>query len=410
MRRALVVLILILAAATALCAEDAAYGVLVYPQNAEIGDFILNFFPEKEYDIATALMLAQRAADADKRALGLELDKAYSSEDEAKIEAATAKYNAIRSAAVADEKAFPVVLLDAGKLSYDADALVSDPVLMKFVCDATGADLLVMPVSGYLHGFRLLSIYIYTYGSDSATLVYEAISTESDRFPVHAALSLAPYFMEGIPALVRLDDLAVGAVVMVDGKEVGSYEDCVMTTAGMHTISLSAQGKQDRTFATELEGGTLSSVTASMKDTRYSGLEINSEPQTTVLLDGVSLGLTPLRLDSYVVPSSLRLSAEGYADKTVGLLQPTDRLDIQLKPQWMSDSSLLKDAKDGFYTRFAISLAIFGAKVALRSFNDGTSKVLMALDGLASAALAISFSDLVGSLVDYYRQTEYIAP
>ncbi len=399
-----------LAAVTALSAEDAAYGVLVYPQNAEIGDFILNFFPEKEYDSATALMLAQRAADADKRTLGLELDKAYSSEDEAKIEAAAANYNAALEAAPVQEKAFPVVLLDSGKLSYDADALVSDPVLMRFVCDATGADLLVMPVSGYLQGFRLLSIYIYEYGSDSATLAYEAISTESDRFPVHAALSLAPFFMQGVPALVRLDDLAVGAVVMVDGKEVSCYEDCVMTTAGMHTITLSAQGKQDRTFATDLEGNTLSSVTASMKDIRYSGLEIDSEPQATVLLDGVVLGQTPLRLDSYVVPSSLRLTADGYADKTVGLLEPTDRLDIQLKPQWMADQSLLKDAKDGFYTRFAISLAIFGAKVALKSFNDGTNKVLMALDGLATAALAVSFSDLIGSLVDYYRQTEYIAP
>ena len=76
----------------------------------------------------------------------------------------------------------------------------------------------------------------------------------------------------------------------------------------------------------------------------------------------------------------------------------------------MADQSLLKDAKDGFYKRFAISLMIFGAKVALRSFNDGTNKVLTALDGLATAALAVSFSDLVGWLVDYYRQTEYIAP
>ena len=216
--------------------------------------------------------------------------------------------------------------------------------------------------------------------------------------------------MKGVPALVRLDDLAVGAVVMVDGKEVNCYEDCVMTTAGLHTITRSAQGKQDRTFATDLEGNTLSSVTASMRDTRYSGLEITSEPRATVLLDGVSLGQTPLTLDSYVVPSSLRLTAEGYADKTVGLLSPAEKLDIQLKPQWMADQALLKDTKDGFYTRFAISLAIFGVKVALKSFNDGTNKVLMAFDGLATAALAVSFSDLVGWLVDYYRQTEYIAP
>lgn len=410
MRRFLVVLILILAAATALPAEDAAYGVLVYPQNAEIESFIINFFPEKEYDSSTAMMLSQRAFDADKRSLGLELNKAYAAEDEAKIESAAEKFNAAGTAVLPEGKAFPVVLLDPGKLTYDSTALAGDPVLMQFVCDATGADLLVIPVSGYLQGFRLLSIYIYEYGSGAATLAYEAISVESDRFPVRAALSLAPYFMSGVPALVRFDDLAVGAVVTVDGKEASYYEDCVMTTAGLHTISLSAQGKQNRTFATELEGNTLSSVSAAMKDTRYSGLAITSEPQATVLLDGVELGTTPLALDSYVVPSSLRLSAEGYLDKTVGLLSPADKLDIQLKPQWMADQDLFRDVKDGFYKRFAISLVIFGAKVALKSFNDGTNNVLMALDGLASAALAVSFSDLIGSLVDYYRQTEYIAP
>ena len=410
MRRALVVLILILAAITALPAEDAAYGVLVYPHNAEIEAFILNFFPEKEYDSATAQMMGQRASDSVRRTLGLELNKAYASENKATIEAAAEKYNAVTGEGIAEEKAFPVVLLDSSELSYDIEALVSDPVLMQFVCDATGADMLVMPVSGYLQGFRLLSIYIYEYGSDSASLAYEVISTESDRFPVHAALSLAPYFMEGDPAIIRFENLAVGAVVMVDWKEVDCYEDCVMTTAGKHAISISAQGKQDRIFVTNVEGNTLSSVAADMKDSRYSGLEIVSEPQATVLLDGVSLGLTPLTLDNYLIPSSIRLSAEGYADKTVGLLAPADKLDIQLKPQWMAEQDLLKDAKDGFYRRFAVSLAIFGAKVALKSFNDGTNGFLMALDGIATAALAVSFSDLIGSLVDYYRQTEYIAP
>lgn len=410
MRRALLVLIILIAAATALPAEDAVFGVLVYPYNQEIAESILNFFPEKEYDSDTALMMGRRAAALEARTLGLELNKAYASEDEAKVEAASARYNEEKALPDYGEKDFPVVMIDSSNVKYDSEALVSDPMLMEFVCDATGADLLVMPVSGYLQGFRLLSIYVYEYGADSAELAYEVISVESDRYPVHAALSLAPYFMKGVPALVRLDDLAVGAVVMVDGKEVNCYEDCVMTTAGLHTITLSAQGKQDRTFATDLEGNTLSSVTAAMRDTRYSGLGITSEPRATVFLDGVSLGQTPLTLDSYVVPSSLRLTAEGYADKTVGLLSPAEKLDIQLKPQWMADQALLKDTKDGFYTRFAISLAIFGVKVALKSFNDGTNKVLMAFDGLATAALAVSFSDLVGWLVDYYRQTEYIAP
>ncbi|MBQ3831024.1 MAG: hypothetical protein II813_08950, partial [Spirochaetales bacterium] len=107
---------------------------------------------------------------------------------------------------------------------------------------------------------------------------------------------------------------------------------------------------------------------------------------------------------------SLRFSSEGYADKTVGILSGTKTVSVSMKPKWMADGNLLKEEKNEFYAGFARSLLIFGAKIALRTFNDGTNKVLEALDGAATGLLAVSIVDLVGSLVDYYRQTEYIAP
>ena len=102
------------------------------------------------------------------------------------------------------------------------------------------------------------------------------------------------------------------------------------------------------------------------------------------------------------------------ADKTrgttLGILSDTRKVSVSLKPMWMSDETLLKEEKDEFYAGFARSLLIFGAKIALSTFNDGNNKVLGALDGIATGMLTVSFIDLVGSLVDYYRQTEYIAP
>jgi hypothetical protein len=46
----------------------------------------------------------------------------------------------------------------------------------------------------------------------------------------------------------------------------------------------------------------------------------------------------------------------------------------------------------------------------MKTLNDGSSSFLGAMDTVATAALTVSFADLIGSLVDYYRQTEYIAP
>ena len=410
MRRLLITLMLIFAFSAALSAADATYDVLVYPQNSEVESFILGFFPEKEFDQDTweVMMLRQ---DLDQlNALGQELKSAYASENAEKVSAAQVKYQKGPEAVQPSGKPFPVTLVNSQGLLFDVAAMEKDIVLLEYVCDTTGADLIIMPVSDYYQGFRLLSLYAYEYGSDSVSLVYQIVSTDSDRFPVNAALSVAGFFMNSAPALVMLEDLAVGTVVEVDGTEVDSLDGCIMTTEGRHVIHLSAQGKQDRTFATDLAGNTLSSVNASMKDSRYSGLEITSDPQAQVMVDGVPVGLTPLTLDNYVIPSSLRLTAPGYAGKTVGILKETQSISISLKPEWMSDENLLRSTKDGFYTRFAICLMVFGTKIAMKTLNDGSSSFLGAMDTVATAALTVSFADLIGSLVDYYRQTEYIAP
>ena len=410
MRRLLITLMLIFAFSASLSAADATYDVLVYPQNSEVESFILSFFPEKEFDSETWEMMSQRDYAAQFKSLGQELVSAYSSESAEKISAAQERYQKGPDSVQPSGKPFPVTLVSAQGLGFDVAEMEKDLVLLEYICDTTGADLIIMPVSDYFQGFRLLSVYAYEYGSGSVELVYQIVATDSDRFPVNAALSVARFFTNGAPALVKLEDLAVGAVVEVDGTEVDSLDGCIMTTEGRHVIHLSAQGKQDRTFATDLAGNTVSSVDASMKDARYSGLEIKTDPEAQLFVDGVEVGLTPLTLDNYVIPSSLRFTAPGYADKTVGLLKETQSISISLKPEWMTDQNLLKDTKDGFYTRFAVCLMVFGAKIAMKTLNDGSSAFFAAMDTVATGALTVSFADLIGSLVDYYRQTEYIAP
>ena len=410
MRRILITLMLILVIIPVLAAAEAGYDVLVYPRNDEVGSFILNFFTEKEFDESTWEMMTLREKEARLQVLGQDLKNAYGSENAEKITAAQARYVAGPDTEIPSGKPFPVILVDNKEMNYDIGAMKTDPVLLKYICDTSGADLIVMPVSEYLQGFRLLSIYTYEYGSDSVKLIHQTVSTDSDRFPVSAALSLAGYFMKASPALVRMDGLAVGTVVEVDGKEAKVLDGYVMTTEGRHVFHLSALGKQVRTFASDLSGNAVSSLDASMKDERYSDLKIESDPQAEVYIDGVSVGLTPLTLDNYVIPSSLRFKASGYSDKTVGVLKETKGISISLKPEWMADEKLFRSTKDGFYTRFAVCLVVFGAKIAMKTLDDGSGKLLGALDGIATAALTVSFADLIGSLVDYYRQTEYIAP
>ena len=410
MKRILIALIFTALILPAAAAAEAGFNVLVYPESNEIESYISVFFPTKSFDPDAWNAMQERQERKDLRKLGEALVSAYESENQEKIDSASSLYLDGVAASQPSGADFVVRLIKAGKLEFDAGVMVGDPVLLSYVCDVTDADLLVMPVTDYLQGFLHLALYVYSYGSDSADLVYEMISKESDRYPVNASLALAPSFMEGRPALVRLESLAAGTAVEIDGKQAGSLDGYVMTTSGRHVISLSAQGKQDRVFATDLAPDAVSSLDATMNDIRYSGLQITSDPVSSVYLNGIGIGQTPLTLDNYVIPSSLRFSSEGYADKTVGILSGTKTVSVSMKPKWMADVNLLKEEKNEFYAGFARSLLIFGAKIALKTFNDGTNKVLEALDGAATGLLAVSIVDLVGSLVDYYRQTEYIAP
>ena len=410
MKRFLIALIFTALVISAAAAADASFNVLVYPQSNEIESFINVFFPSASVDKDVWAGKQERLSRQELKKLGESLVSTYSSENQEKISTASRLLEDGVSASELPSTGLAVRMVNAGKQVFDVNAMISDPVFLAYICDVTDADLVVMPVSDYLQGFLHLSIYVYRYGSDSIEMVYEVISKESDRYPVNSALALAPQFMDEKPALVRLEGLASGTTVEIDGKVTGSLDSYVMTTLGRHVIGLTAQGKQARVFATELAADAVSSLDATMNDIRYSGLEITSDPVAQVTLNGLKIGQTPLTLDNYVIPSSLRLTAEGYDEKTVGILSDTRKVSVSLKPMWMSDETLLKEEKDEFYASFARSLLIFGAKIALSTFNDGKNKVLGALDGIATGVLTVSFIDLVGSLVDYYRQTEYIAP
>ena len=115
-------------------------------------------------------------------------------------------------------------------------------------------------------------------------------------------------------------------------------------------------------------------------------------------------------LDTYSLPLSLRFERDFYVGRNIGVSERSDGLYYELKPTWMSDESILKKKKDAFYWAFARSFLLFGAKLALGVFNDGSNNVLSSLDIAFNGVITVSIVDAIACLVDYYRQTEYISP
>ena len=401
MKRLLLVTLILSALMLSVFASE-SFSVLVYPDNEEIRSYI-PFFP-------TVLTDNSRTVSSAVKTAGEKLASAHTKESLSQIEQARKEYEQALATPI-EQVVADVHLQNGSALDYNVQAMVAgDRRYLRYICEINRTDLVFIPAVTQIEGFYNITLYCYRYADDSFSLVYRRLSEDSNRFTLSCVLAMATLFGLNDSVLLYLDNLAEGTSLTVDGKTVVPTNGYILTQSGEHVISLDAIGCESRLISTSLQAGTISSLDAKMKSISYSALLIKSEPVAELRVEGVSLGNTPVLLDNYSLPVSMSLEAEGYAVKNIGLTTPKDSLSVSLKPLWMTDSSVLKQKKDAFYWDFARTLLMFGAKVALSSFNDGTSKVLSAIDGAASCALTVSLVDMVGSLIEYYRQTEYVSP
>ena len=388
-----------------------SFNVLVYPSSTETERYITAFFPQITADNTNRTIVLERLQRKVDKELGEALAKAYSTEDEGKVNAAREAYDN-RTVVLEDETFFDLKLCEQPKEAYDIKALENgDAALLDMVCRANEADLLVMPVISDIQSFKHLCLYVYQRGSDKLELVFEQIvSRDSAYFPVESAMKLGRILCDAPMAVLYLDKMVDGSEVKVDGRTVNAVDNYILCEAGRHIIGLDATGYIEKTVSIDLPSDNVSEIDASLQALLFGNLRIESDPVADVLIGGVKMGSTPLLVESYSVPTSIRLSHEGYSDAVIGLTKKRDSISISLKPAWMSDEDILKKNKDDFYGAFARSLLIFGAKIVTRTLNNGDNTFLTVLDIAAGGALTVSIVDMVGCLIDYYRQTEYISP
>ncbi|MBR6084783.1 MAG: hypothetical protein IKP61_04110 [Spirochaetales bacterium] len=410
MKTGRVILMMTILLALCFSAFAESFNVLVYPANNEIERYLSELIARVSSDAEKRGIVLNRLEEEQERLLGGELAEAYRSEDENKVTEVREAY--LNRSVTLEEGDLELNILDSGEFSFDERAMATgDIALLDMVCRSSQADMLIMPVISDIQDFRYLRLYIYQRGSDSAQMVYEElVSRQSVRFPIACSMKLGQALCNESMALLHLESMVDGSEVLVDGKKVNVVDSCIICTEGKHTVSISATGYREKTIGIELTADAESSADAGLQAILFSGLEIESDPVADILIGGLPVGKTPLLVETYSVPSSVRLMHEGYSDAVIGLTGKTDSISVSLKPSWMADKAILKENKDDFYAAFARSLLIFGAKVFTRTMNDGDNKFMSVLDIAAGGALTVSIVDMVGRLIDYYRQTEYISP
>ena len=389
--------------------NDNVFNVLVYPENPEISSYITSFFPQAVLDEqAIATKESRRRAEFDKTE-GEKLASEYKSENESKISESRSEFTKYEADPYVNP--FYVQSVEYKGKAIDRNALVSgDRNLLRYMCLESKADLLVIPVVSRIMGFNHMSVYRYTFSSDQFEMIFERISPDSDRFTVSSVLKLSSSFFEQKPSIVRLDNLVDGAYVKIDDTEVSVMDSSILTTEGQHVMEIGAPGHASRLIGLDVQGNSVVAIDASLVSVYYSDLTINSFPSSTISVNGTVLGETPIVLDSYSLPFSIRLEKDLYMGKSLGITENLSEINVELKPAWMGNKDLLKQSKDKFYWSFARSLLIFGTNLLVGLFNDGSKPVLSAVDMAFKGVMTVSVVYTVGCLVDYFRQTEYISP
>ena len=385
------------------------FNVLIYPSNAEISSYVSTFFPTAVLDSKTIEAKEQRKIVEYQKTAGENLAKEYKGEDSSKIK--NAKSALYEFELEKSENPFNVKLVSYSGNAVETEALISgDRMLLRYMCLQSGADIILIPIISRLGDFNQVSLYRYSYAYDDFSLVYERISTDTDRFTESSVLRFASSFIEGEPVLISLDNLVEGANVKIDDKNVSVQDGFVFTTSGLHKLEIGAIGHSSRLISINAISNAIIAFDAKLPAVVYYDLQIETNPSSTVKINGIEIGQTPLVLGSYSLPLTLRFEKDQYMGKNYAITEKTKKITIDLKPEWMANQDILKKSKDKFYWSFARSILLFGSKLALGLFNDGTKKMLTSLDMAFSGIIAVSIVDTVGCLVDYFRHTEYISP
>jgi len=411
-------------------AASSDYNVLVYPENQKLLSFMQTYFLTMPYDESIFLDKENDSRIANLKSLGEALNSAYAKEDESAIKEALQKYEVALNESLAFEQNVRQALEQNNGLDYNVKYVSSpsasvlgndfdiakvcsqlDLFSMQLLCSTSNADMLVIPLVSQLEGLYHFRIFIYKKAENNIELCYEKLLENTNTYPNDAILSLAPYFFKEEVSVVVFDKMPEGSTVLMDDEPLTLIDGKALVLAGEHIFQISNTGYSTRKFRATIPENSVSALDSHLNIIEYGSIRLESNPASNVYYEGKLLGSTPIVLEGYTIPLVLRFSAEGYSQKTVSISTEKDSISVELKPLWMDDLAIFKEAKDDFYASFAVSLALFGLKIASSTLATGENSSFfnglgIALDG----ALVLSLTSLASHLIEYYRCTEYISP
>ncbi len=317
-------------------------------------------------------------------------------------------YNEDINAFISECPDFEIVKSSSG---YTLDLLKEkDEKVFSLIKEETEASYILIPEKFEREGLNFKRIYLYDFSKNEMNLLNTEISQMETSFSFESLLPVLKNICKKEYGLLKIKDLDTGITLKLDGLTVVPVNGYILAEPGKHNVSFSNFSASEKTEQIEIIPWQTVDIQLELSEKEFSNLTVKSNIKADVVKDSIVLGKTPFLLDTYTVPTILRLKAPGYADSLVALEKETKEVFVEMRPEWMQDGDIYKKAKDDFYLAFARSILIYGAKVIFQSLDTMYPKVSEIGTNFTTVAMTVSIGDLIYDLINYSRYAHYISP
>ena len=344
MKKALAVLFLI-SISLAVWASD--YNVLIYPENSEISHYVEKWFTKVSNTVPSASNVPYRYNRSLVANAGEALTTALKTNVESSINKAVQNLEKAEDTFIDDASYNVCIVKYTGPVTGE-DVMDSDSRVLSYICRQANADILIIPGQEKIDDLYILTLDVWSEAFQKTERVYMEIRQNSELYSETSIQALAPYFL--------------------DEKQLVSFT----------------------TVQEEIPAVTVPDF------------RLSSDVPSQVWVNEVNVGETPLTLENTVVPSIIRLTAEGYSDTSFYIDGKKTSETVSMKPAWMDDTEFYKETRRRFYTDFALALGAFGLKVAVRSIDFNNQAFRVGADYTTTGLIAAALVNLVYGLFNYY--------
>lgn len=267
----------------------------------------------------------------------------------------------------------------------------------RFLSERENLDLLI--VLSEVSRDPVPTLELYVNGNKARDMLYWENLREQET--EEAINLLFPYLKDSTTHLLKIA-LPENSTLYIDDQQMPLYTGYAALKEGKHKLSYTSMGYLPKTVDIVVGEG-FSTIDLALDKVvplpiYYRTLPYNAD----VLYNGV--GVSGNVIEDGIYPFTVTASASGFDVYSMQSTKREETLDITLKPEWIADLEILKEAKNDFYKSLFITLMTFGAQIGFETVSGLYPEYKMgAISVVFSGASLVSLVNMLDSAFEYFQ-------